>query len=834
MKKRETKSRVKYLVIGGYVLLVFIMLTGLWAIYKNLVDFSEKRIRSEDRQELIIVSNIINQLYEAENSYDLLTFDSAEKYIDAFNEVRPSISLRIDTLKQLSVDSTRISQLDSLDVLLEKKEENLLAVLVLMDSLRKAPPILKQSINTYVPKRLNSNIENYLKDNILEEEHDNVSAIDTTVVVGEKKGLFKRLGDAFAGKQDSTVILQNRPTKIIQKDYKLFIDTIVNMVRYSERVDLENQRKFQIALSNRQASMNITNQILTTNVDALLKNIEKEEIEKSIYLVEAKESTLTRSYNTIFWVSLIAFFIALIFGLLFITDINRSQRYKKRLEKSNYHINKLLQSREKLMLSISHDIKSPIGSVLGYIELIESNSNEASHDTYLLNMKKSSEHILQLVTNLLDYQRIESNTWTRKEMSFSVRELLDNTISSFEPLANQKSLKLLTKSNVPYNLISYGDPFMIRDIYSNIISNAIKYTFEGEIIVTVDFDSNKMNNLHLSVKDTGVGISKENHSLVFEEFEQIGPDSFDSYSKGSGLGLAITKGLVEQLNGKIDFVSEKGVGTEFFVELPISVSKADDVNRNGGNPLDSLSLMLDGVSVLLVDDDPIQLTMAAGMLRTQKVKVTVESNPNRVLNILTENTFDMIFLDIQMPELNGFNLIKQILDSGLVKRKSSKIIALTATSNLEIKDYKDAGFTDFLNKPYTSHQLFDVIVRNINITPEDFSHNADLNPKGVEALISYVRDDRDSTLAILHAFVDECSTLNNFLNDSDIKSDSNNSSNLAHKMLPLFKMMGDRYLTSNLLELEKKGQLGEKDLKQTIDRVDFYIEQATKVISTIQ
>ncbi len=829
MKNNESRLGVKYLVIGGYILLVFIMLVGLWSIFKNLVDFSEKRIRNEDRQELIIVSNIINQLYEAESSYNLITFESAEKYIETFSSVRPLVSLRLDTLKQLTYDSIRIEQLDSIDILLDQKEKNLTAVFALMDSLRKAPPVIKESINTYVPKRLNSNIENYLKEKVLDEELDDMSEVDTTVIVGERKGLFKRLGDAFAGRQDSTVILQNRPTRIVQKDYKLFVDTIVNMVRYAERLDLENQKKFQIALNNRQNAMNVTNQILTLRIDDLLKTIEKEEIENSILLVEAKESTLSKSYNIILWVSVIAFLIALIFGLMFIIDINKSQRYKRRLEESNRHIKKLLHSREKLMLSISHDIKSPIGSVLGYIELMESNGNERVQDTYLLNMRKSSEHILQLVTNLLDYQRIESNTWTRKQMNYSVRDLVDTTAKSFEPLAMQKDLEFRIINNVPKTMISYGDPFMIREIYSNIISNAIKYTFDGYVIVSIDFKSDE-SMLVLSVKDTGVGIAEEHHMLIFEEFEQISPDSMNSYAKGSGLGLAITKGLVKQLEGDIRFESERGLGTEFIVELPISISESEDVCEDD-KPVLNANLGIEGISVLLVDDDSIQLTMASAMLSTQGVKVSVESNPNNVLNIIKETTFDLIFLDIQMPEVNGFNLLKRIFDSGVLKGKTTPIIALTATSNLELKDYQESGFSDFLNKPYDSSQLFDAISRNLKQGYNNSTYIEISEPKGVETLINYVKEDKESSLAILNAFVDECTTLNNFLKDSNKQLEFGQSSNLSHKMLPIFKMIGDRNVTSNLLELERTGTLSDKELRHTIDRVDFYIEQAKELIS---
>ena len=414
-------------------------------------------------------------------------------------------------------------------------------------------------------------------------------------------------------------------------------------------------------------------------------------------------------------------------------------------------------------------------------------------------------------------------------MNYSVRDLVDTTAKSFEPLAMQKDLEFRIINNVPKTMISYGDPFMIREIYSNIISNAIKYTFDGYVIVSIDFKSDE-SMLVLSVKDTGVGIAEEHHMLIFEEFEQISPDSMNSYAKGSGLGLAITKGLVKQLEGDIRFESERGLGTEFIVELPISISESEDVCEDD-KPVLNANLGIEGISVLLVDDDSIQLTMASAMLSTQGVKVSVESNPNNVLNIIKETTFDLIFLDIQMPEVNGFNLLKRIFDSGVLKGKTTPIIALTATSNLELKDYQESGFSDFLNKPYDSSQLFDAISRNLKQGYNNSTYIEISEPKGVETLINYVKEDKESSLAILNAFVDECTTLNNFLKDSNKQLEFGQSSNLSHKMIPIFKMMEDRSVTSNLLELERTGTLSDKELRHTIDRVDFYIEQAKELIS---
>ena len=562
MKSTESRSIVKYVVIIGYALVVATMIVGLWAVYKNLVDFSEKRIQDEDQQELIAIGHIINQLYDIESSQNLYTPENAKEYFERYNSIRPEISVRIDTLKQLSKDPLRVVKLDSIEVLLDKKEDNLREIASLMDSVRKAPPLTRETVSSFVPKNLNSEIEHYLAK--LNPEPDEVTALsnDTTVIKNEPRGFFRRIGDAIRGRQDSTIIIQNRPKTIISHDeIKLTIDTIVNTVRYSERLNLENQRKLQNALLQRQAAMTRTNQVLISQIDGLLKNIEQEEIEKLVRLVEEKEAALNKSHKVVFTASWLAVAIALVFGFLFLTDVNRSQRYKRRLEESNRRINQLLQSREKLMLSISHDIKAPMSSILGYIELMESDTDENTRKMYLTNMKKSSDHVLQLVTNLLDYQKIESGTWSRKEMNFNVFDLVENTANSFKPLAEKKQLSYKLFNKMPASLLLFGDPFMIREVLSNLISNAIKYTPKGKVEVFVEpviKDNGTV--LKFSVKDSGLGIDPTHQEFIFEEFTQITPEKIEHHAEGSGLGLAITKGLIQELSGIIYLNSERGKG----------------------------------------------------------------------------------------------------------------------------------------------------------------------------------------------------------------------------------------------------------------------------------
>lgn len=829
MKLSKAFFTGKSLVIIGYILIVTVMVIGLWAVYRNLVDFSEKRVRSEDQHELIVVGNIINQLYEVESSQNLFTYENAETYFERYNLVRADIDLRLDTLKSFSKDSLRIVKLDSIRMLLDKKEENLQAILVLMDSVRKAPSIIRETVHSPASRRVNTDIQKYLENH--NRAASEISGSDTTVIKQKRKGLFRRIGEAFSGKQDSTVIIQNRQP--VRSELKLAIDTVVYMVRYSERLNLKKQQKFRAALLQRQHSMDYTNRILTLKIDDLLKGIEKEEIDKSLKLIKEKNAALSNSYAIVFGVSSLAVLIAVFFGLLFFMDINRSQRYKKRLEKSYRQINRLLKSRERFMFSISHDIKAPMSSILGYLELIESGMemDDSTRRIYLSNMKKSSDHVLQLVTNLLDYQKIETGTWSRKEMNFNLLDLCENTAKSFKPIAEKKQLSYFVYSKIPEQLLAFGDPFMIRQIYSNLISNAIKYTHEGKVeVFSESATANGGTLLKLSVRDTGIGINEEHREFVFHEFAQIKPDKNEPVVEGNGLGLAITKGLVEQLNGRIDFRSKKGEGSEFFVELPLETPHPAD---NSELDAELLDFKIENLSALVVDDDPIQLTMMSEMLKLKKINVVTEVDAQNVLPILKNNSFDVIFLDIQMPAMNGFTLVRKILDSNFSHLKSTAIIALSAKSDVSKGHFKQSGFTDFLNKPFKSSELFALIEKySKSKLPETTEQNS--RSAGVAALIDAVKEDRESSLEILAAFVQDGSTNLVELQKSFDAGDGHRISLLAHKMLPLFKMMGNENLSAVLERMERKETVSGIEKRETLRRMKEYVNEAQKMISEIE
>lgn len=822
----QSSSKIKYVVIIGYALLFIVMILGIITVYKNLVNFSERKVKDEDLRELIIVGNTISKLYEIESAQNFFSIENAQEYFERYNATIPQINANLDTLKSFSKDSARIGKLDTINLLLIEKEKNLREITILLDSIRKAPTVVKQTINAFIPKNLNKDIADYLeRQNIF--VHEDTSS-DTTIIKAERKRLFGRIKDAFVGKQDSTVIVENRPT-VTREKFAFAIDTVVNMVRYSERLNLERQKRFQYALLDKHTLMSNTNTMLTARIDELLKEIETEELKKSIQLLKEKENTLSNSQKTVYGVSWAAFAIALIFGLMFLADINASNRYRKQLEISNKKIKDLLQLREMLMLSISHDIKAPASSIQGYIELMSDDLDTEKGKHYLRNMKNSTEHILTLANNLLDFRKLQDGLWLKKEINFNLYNLTNEIALSFKPIAEAKKLKFRIDNHLPNDLMVFSDPYMMRQIFSNIISNAIKYTPQGSVSVMyrVESTDNKQLRLQFSVKDTGCGIDKAYQEVIFQEFKQLHVESLGQKGEGNGLGLAIVKGLTEALEGHIAIQSEKGKGAEFIVSLPLKRKKPTEIEKKTAK---TYHYDLQNLSALIIDDDPMQLTMLSEMLQRKAMRVTTESVPQNAIEILKEKKFDIIFIDIQMPVMNGLELVRKIASIN----QSTPKIALSAKSEISLQDIKNHGFNDFLNKPFTSSEIYDVVHRYIQNTAFDTVDEEQNRNEGVYKLIEFVKDDKESSLNILHSFEEETSKNLLALNDALACSDIETSSNIAHKILPLFKMINDDETAHILALVESKKPIADTDKKRLFTLIKKQMEATKKLILQIE
>lgn len=829
MKKRGA-SKIKIGVILGYLLVVLVMIIGMIALYNNLVDFSNKKIRREDMSELMIVGNILSLLYEVESEQNMLTAESARQYYVTYDSVIPKVNENLKRLSEISEDVTRKLKLDSISILMKNKSSNLYDIALLLDSVSQSPEIIRESDIRYVPRELNREISDYLQRKNLNNPNKNQS--DTSIITGERKGFFDRVRDVFIANPDSTIVIENRSV-VSENEFRLIVDTIVNKVRYSERLDLSKQRELQTALLHRQEEMSQTNRMLTARIDDMLKNIEQEEIRKSFQLIIDREHTLTRSQNTMLLVSLISIIIAIFFAVLFLIDINKSQRYRRQLELSNKRIMDLLNNREKLMLAISHDIKAPTGSILGFIELMNEENNCNNNESYLHSMKISADHVMQLVSKLLDYHKLDKGSWLLQKTVCNIHTLIEESANSFSPLAKKKGLEYRVYNEVSKNMYCYEDPYVIKQIMNNLISNAIKYTSEGGIVINVATKIRDAGNILIfSVTDTGEGIDIEDQATIFDEFMQVSNNSESGEHKySSGLGLLITKGFVKELNGDILLISAKGEGSEFVVEIPLTV-----VTDNYSEISDDITHVkdLEGVNMLYVDDDPVQLKMMSEIALKRKIGCVTESNPDNVLPLLQSNKFDILFIDIQLGGKSGFDLVESISQLEDKKNKNVPIVALSARSDIYKSEFLSSGFTDFLFKPFTSDQLFEMIAKYMNcnggstqtyeIENKTDIVNENIKPKGVSALFEYVKEDTVASVEILKSFIKETKESEMMLKEAFAKDDIAAAGKISHKMLPLFRMIGNErvvgifeHLEINIKPDEEDKEFLMKNIKKSID-----------------
>jgi signal transduction histidine kinase/CheY-like chemotaxis protein len=562
----------------------------------------------------------------------------------------------------------------------------------------------------------------------------------------------------------------------------------VTLIKDFGKLDLRRQREIHTDLIRRQEVMSQTNRMLTSQIDELLKNIEHEEIKKSLLLISERSRAISRSQNTMFVVSLLSIIFAIIFAVLFLIDINKSHRYRMQLEQSNKRITDLLSYREMLMLTISHDIKAPTGSILGYIDLMIEEKDNKKSNFYLQNIKLSAQNVLQLVSTLLDFHKLDKGGWQLQESEFSLYSLIEESTNSFKPLADKKGLEFKVENKIPEGMLCFGDNYVLWHIFSNLISNAVKYTSHGQITIlanTHETDSKTV--LNFAVADTGEGIDIEDQEDIFNEFKQfIKNNNKGEHVEGSGLGLAITKGFVKVVNGEISFTSTKGEGSEFVVEIPLNVITDRDKDRKGFSKYDDLK----DVSMLYVDDDPVQLKMMSEIVQKKEINCTTESNPDNVLGIIDSNNFDIILIDIQLGDKSGFDLVRSVNEKLRDQNVEIPVLALSARSDISISMIQAAGFKDFISKPFNFNQLYEKISKYINSSFINSSEDYNLKLNGVSALIEFVKDDIDASSEIQKSFINETKEseliLKNAIKDNDFVS----ISKISHKMLPLFRMIG--------------------------------------------
>lgn len=397
-----------------------------------------------------------------------------------------------------------------------------------------------------------------------------------------------------------------------------------------------------------------------------------------------------------------------------IRDLFRMEQEKKEAILAN-------EAKDKFLANMSHEIRTPINAVLGMDEMIIRESKEPNITEYALDIQNAGRSLLALINDILDFSKIESGSMQILPIEYELSSLLNDCHNMIHMRASDKNLDFRIENNPELPKRLYGDELRIRQIIINLLTNAVKYTSEGS--VTMSLDGEKTDDgrllLKISVKDTGMGISPENQSKLFHSFQRV-EELKNRNIEGTGLGLAITKQLIDLMNGSISVESELGKGSVFHVELPqriISEEKLGNFSENYMNAINQVkpyheSFQAPEGKILVVDDVPINLKVITALLKSTKLQIDTAESGQQCLEMITKKQYHMIFLDHMMPNMDGIETLQNMLQLSGNRNQETPVIMLTANALAGAKkEYLDAGFKDYLSKPVRENELEEMLLK---------------------------------------------------------------------------------------------------------------------------
>lgn len=774
---KNTKRSITLKVLLGYLLVAALAALAVWFIYTQVVKFSSLAQSGElNNQQLVLVSEITTELSETENIGRRFIQSGDTTDLNRYSAQIELVQKNLDSLKQTYTDNIMQTELDSISILLSRKSENLKELLNLRSRDRNTS-YYREVIQELQKVDASFNENNY------ERRFSNLEPHQRSVLIR----LLEFSKEETPG-QLST----------------LSADSLVIAVKnVLSELEAQNQQ-FREVINKKEDELLENDMILNEQLRNLLSLIEHQERQNSLARVENSETLLKEVSSIIIFVGIASVLIILFFLFLIVRDVSKSQRYRIQLEEAQSFTESLMKRREQFMATITHDLRSPLNTVIGYTELMGKSNLSNKQNRYLSHLQKSSEYILHLVNDLLDLSKLEAGKMLIEKLPFNPKNLVEETFYNTIPENDKKHLKFnfLAEENTDCQVIS--DPFRIKQILSNLINNAYKFTDEGEITASLSMrkEIEDSYSLEISIKDTGIGISKTKQEDIFEEFSQEHGEIEKKYG-GTGLGLAITKQITDLLKGSIQLKSKPGKGSEFIIIIP--VIKLKEAEKLIEIPEIS-KLNLSGKNILVVDDESSQLALSKELIKSVGMNCDTAADGAEALTKLESRKYDLVLTDIQMPEVDGFQLVKAIKESP--KYAQTPVLAVSGRTNVSSNAYSAAGFSGNIIKPYKPSDLLLEIGKILHLElKNNYPHlkKVSLNSSySLDEIALFAGDDQEALNTILNAFIN--STV---INLEEIKKaveykDPEKAGNIAHRMLPMFKQLKTKGIIEKLQLLEDK------------------------------
>ena len=685
-------------------------------------------------------------------------------------------------------------------------------------------------------KNLNTGKDSILVHSKAPQTHE---AKKTTVeVLKTRRGFFRRLADAFKKEHAETLSVKQDSNRAVIDSVTTPVNVAENVANILEQIDKKEKVETQDhkqSINREMEELKMVSAKLALRSAKHLSDVHQREKDN---MQEAIEKAMEARKHLLWQMELLAIvaFFAIVIMIWFIwRDARKERIYRENLEAANEEIQRIMNQRERLLLTITHDIKAPAASISGFIDLMKDYVSNPQGIECLQNIKNSAAHLSHLVASLLDYHQLENGLMKVQPTSFSPAQLVAESVEGMKLRAEEKGLAIsfeckikgMGTSDSPMKKKFFrADAFRIRQILDNLVSNAIKYTDRGSVTIQAQVSEIQGKpTLTLSVKDTGKGMTDEEKQKVFQAFTRL---KSAQGIEGTGLGLSITQELVSLLGGEIILHSTLGKGSTFIVTIPIepapkeespemapseikhdlSPDSAQDKEgqNSGSHQVTDIKKKPEFANhkILILDDDKLQLQLLQEMLRRIIGDTWQVFACNHVMDALTTLHNEqpaLMLMDIEMPEMNGMDMIAHINHTNMM------VVAMTAHDTSILEQLLKAGFDDCLFKPFSIEKLSDILGIESQSKPQ------------LDALLAFAGGDEEAAKEILDTVKQELAAhlenLKEAIEEESISTDRIGKA--AHKLLPIATMMQMGCLEElKALSPEYIGEIEEAEIREKL------------------
>jgi signal transduction histidine kinase/FixJ family two-component response regulator len=702
-------------VISGFILAIFLTVSVCAVTYfsvKKLLDTVQSLAAPSEK--LMQLNELLADIYQLDKAKGIVSSeaDSADTV-----DYRVKIQERIEHLKSLAYDSMEIKQIDAIgfDVSeligvyngLEEVKNNLLNRNFSKEALRNIETKIRRKEELNRLESLGKIRMRYdlstkpLPAPPVKRDTQPTSSPSINVLSEQERSNMRELFGLLRlnmGREDTT-----RNNANVASDSMLY--AVRNFI-----LDINNEeQQLRSKLASLESELTNKNRGLIENIQGIINRLQNEALAESQLQNES-------AYELTFRVSILLGALIIIgiigssgFIYSIITEINKAQSYRERLEEAKIRSDKLAKAKQDFLANMSHEIRNPLHAIQGFNDALLKTPLNENQEEYVKMVGFASDTLSAIVNDILDFSKLEAGKVNIEKAPFNPHKLFLSIQQFFEFKATEKHIDFIFNTDLPREKWLVGDELRINQILNNLLTNAFKFTDKGFIKVDIRYVSNE---LKLTVEDSGFGMTEEVKKQVFTKFNQ-GDASITRRFGGTGLGLAIVKKLVELQKGKVKLESKEGKGTKVNINIPAEVVLPTVQNA----PAADQSYSIEGLHILVIDDDPIGLKFARLLLTSKGAKVSTYNGGVDFRDNFKGGDFDLALLDIQMPEVSGYQALKLLRQ----KEQYKKLPAFAITANVFAKEkekLEEVGFDGLILKPFKEKDLFVQIAKIMKLPPQ--------------------------------------------------------------------------------------------------------------------